>query len=87
MVIPGETSILVREPVARWLTISEFLAENRGRISRKRLYELIKSRAVPYCRLGKILIPSDLLDRMAMPVGESGKQADSEGEITKHAAP
>lgn len=76
MVLPGTE--IVGEPVARWLTVSEFLEEHRGRISRNRLYELIKSRTVPYCRLGKILVPADLLDRMAVPVGEAGQQQTGE---------
>ena len=48
-------------PVTRWLTISEFLEENRGHISRNRLYQLIKDQAIPYVRPGKILVPRTCL--------------------------
>jgi len=63
----------------RWLTVREFLAENKGRISRNQIYELCKQQKIPYVKLGRLLIPSDLLERCAVgwPSGDVRGPGDS----------
>ena len=48
-----------------WITPKEWLVEQEGRIGRNKLYDLIRTSAIPHVRLGrKILLPSDFLDRL-----------------------
>ena len=48
-----------------WLTVAEFVAKFNGRVSRNFVYERIREGSIPSVRIGrKILIPSDVLDRL-----------------------
>ena len=50
--------------VNEWLTVSEFLARYPGKVSRNKIYDLIREGVVPHIKLGKILLPADALERI-----------------------
>ena len=54
----------MQQSVKEWLTVSEFLARYPGKVSRNKIYECIKAGLIPHVKLGKILVPADLLERI-----------------------
>ena len=51
----------------QWVTVPQFLRDNRGKIDRNLLYRLINEGNIPSVKLGtkKLLIPSNTFDLLA----------------------
>ena len=57
----------MQSKVQEWISVPQFLLDNKGKIDRNLLYRLISEGKIPSIRLGtkKLLVPSNTFDLLA----------------------